>query len=105
MEKEDGKQENGRTAEFELWLRTKFVEHIWMGGHRFKKTPTSDVEVDGVLFSEEEVRRLFEMLTSRNPLTHLNATLIIWERNGMLVKLFLVIALLMFLIVFIIIRR
>lgn len=105
MTKEDRKQENGRTVEFDLWLRTKFVDHIWMGGHRFEKTPTSDVKVGGVLFTEEEVRQLFEMLTSSNPLTRLNATLIIWERNGTLVKLFLVIALAMLLIVFVVVRR
>ncbi len=99
------KQKNGRVAEFELWLRTKFVEQIWVGGHRFKRTPTSDVEIDGALFTEEEARQLFHMLTSRNPLTRLNATVIIWERNGMLVKLFLVVALLMLLIVYVVVRR
>jgi hypothetical protein len=98
-------QEKGGMAEFELWLRTKFVEYIWVGGHRFKRTSTSDVEIDGTLFTEEEARRLYQMLTSRNPLTRLNATFIIWERNGMLVGLFLVVALIMLLIVFVVVRR
>lgn len=99
------KQENGRTSEFELWLKTKFVEHIWVGGHKFKRTPTSDVKVDGALFTEGEVRQLFHMLTSRNPLTRLHATIIIWERNGILVKLFLIIALLMLILVYVVVRR
>jgi len=98
-------QENKGMAEFELWLKTKFVEHIWVGGHMFKKTPTNDVEVDGTLFTEEEAKQLYTMLTSRNPLTRLNASFIVWERNGVLVGLFLVVALIMLLIVFIVVRR
>ena len=78
--------------EFDLWLRTKFTESFWMGGHRFEKTETGDVKVDRAPFSVEEARQLFLMLSSRNPLTRLNATLIIWDRNGTLVKVLLIAA-------------
>jgi hypothetical protein len=105
MTKENETQNRGESAEFELWLKTKFVAQIWKGGHRFKKTPTNDVEVDGVLFTEEEVKELFQMLNSRNPFTRLNGTIIIWERNGTLVKFFLIIALVMLLIVYVVVRR
>lgn len=98
-------QEKGGMTEFELWLKTKFVEHIWIGGHRFAGTKTSDIDVDGALFTESEAKHLYQMLSSSNPLPRLNGSLIIWERNGTVVKLFLVLALLMLLIVFVIVRR
>lgn len=98
-------QENRGMTEFELWLKTKFVEQIWVGGHRFKATPTSDVEIDGTLFTEEESKQLYQMLASRNPLTRLNASFLVWERNGVLVGLFLVVAVIMLLIVFVVVRR
>lgn len=98
-------QERGGMAEFELWLKTKFIDQIWIGGHRFKGTKTSDIDVDGALFTEAEAKQLYQMLTSSNPLTRLNGSFVIWERNGMIVKLFLGVALLMLLIVFIIVRR
>jgi hypothetical protein len=92
-------------AELEEWLKTKFVESIWVGGHRFKKTEMNEVEVDGTLFTDEEVKQLFRMLTSKNPLIRLYATFIIWERNGMLVKLFSIIALIMLIVVYLVVRR
>jgi len=91
--------------EFDLWLRTKFTESFWMGWHRFEKTETGDVQVDRAPFSAEEARQLFLMLSSRNPITRLNATLIVWDRNGTLVKALLIAALLLLLLVFIRIRK
>ena len=98
-------QEKGGMAEFELWLKTKFIDHIWIGGHRFKGTKTNDIDVDGALFTEGEARQLYQMLSSSNPITRLNGSFVIWGRNGTVVKLFLVVALLMLLIVFVIVRR
>ncbi len=91
--------------EFDLWLRTKFTESFWMGGHHFEKTETGDVQIDRALFSVEEARQLFRMLSSRNPLTRLNATLIIWDRNGTLIKALLIAAFLLLLLVLISIRK
>jgi len=91
--------------EFDLWLKTKFTESFWMGGHRFEKAGTGDVQIDRAPFSVEEARQLFLMLSSRNPFTKLNATLIIWDRNGTLVKALLIAALLLLLLVFIMIRK
>ena len=93
------------TEEFDLWLRTKFTESFWMGGHRFEKTGTGDVQIEGAPFPVEEARQLFLMLSSRNPITRLNATLIIWDRNGILVKVLIIAALLLLLLVFIRIRK
>ena len=93
------------TEEFDLWLRTKFTESFWMGGHRFEKTETGDVQIDRAPFSAEEARQIFLMLSSRNPITRLSATLIVWDRNGTLVKVLLIAALLLLLLVFIMVRR
>lgn len=91
--------------EFNLWLKTKFVESFWFSGHQFGKTESEDVRIDNALFSKEEARQLFEMLTSRNPFTRLTATAAIWERNGLLSKLLLIMAFLMILLMYIIVRR
>lgn len=91
--------------EFDLWLKTKFTESFWMDGHRFEKTGTGDIQIDRAPFSVEEARQLFLMLSSRNPITRLNATLIIWDRNGILIKALLIAALLLLLLVFIRIRK
>jgi len=90
------------TEEFDLWLKTKFIESFWVSGHRFEKTKNDDILIDKAAFTREEAVQLFKMLTSRNPFTRLNATLVIWERNGTLTRLLLIAAFL--LIIFILIR-
>jgi len=91
--------------EFDLWLRTKFTEYFWMEGHRFEKTEKGNVQIDRAPFSVEEARQLFLMLSSRNPITRLNATFIIWDRNGTLIKALLIAALLLLFLVFLRIRK
>jgi len=91
--------------EFELWLRSKFTVAFYFKGHRFERTASGAVLVDNGLFQEPEARALFEMLSSSNPITKLNAVVAIWERNGTLLKLLLAAAFLLLLFVFIRIRR
>jgi len=98
-------QRNQIEKEFNLWLKTKFIESFWMKGHRFEKTKTEDIRVDNALFSKEEAVQLFKMLNSQNPFAKLNATLAIWERNGILLKLLLIISFLLLLLVYIRIRK
>ena len=97
--------QEAENEEFEIWLKTKFVDHIWISGHRFRGTKTSDIDIDEALFTEAEAKILYDMLSSNNPLRQLNGSLIIWGRNGILIKFFLVVVLLMLLIVFVIVRR
>jgi hypothetical protein len=40
--------------------------------------------VDGGKFIYEEALQLVAMLNSRNPFTQMNASVIIWERNGVI---------------------
>ena len=102
---QDQDQRERLCEEFDLWLRTRFTESIWVRGHRFERTPTGDILVGDALFSEEEAKQLFRMLTSRNPITRLNATLIIWDRNGVLVKLLLAAAFLLLVLVYAWVKR
>lgn len=91
--------------EFELWLRSKFTVAFYFKGHRFERTASGAVLVDNGLFQEPEARALFQMLSSTNPVTRLNATVAIWERNGTLLKLLLAAASLLLIFVLIRIRR
>jgi hypothetical protein len=45
------------------------------------------------------------MLTSKNPLKVLNGKFLIWERNGTLIKILQVTAVIALIIVFIVVRR
>ena len=91
--------------EFDLWLRTKFTDTFWFKGHKFEKTEGEDILIDGGLFAREEARDLFEMLNSKNPLTRFNATVIIWERNGFLIKILVLLAFIALVLIYIRIRK
>ena len=91
--------------EFELWLSSGGATSFWVKRHRFQKTQSGDVMVDGGVFQREEAEALFKMLTSSNPLTRLNATLAIWERNKTLLILAVVFAAVLLALVLIRTRR
>ena len=91
--------------EFELWLSSGGAASFWLKRHRFEKTRSGDIMVDGGLFRRDEAETLYRMLTSPNPLTRLNATLVIWERNKILLIITLLSAFLLLALVFIRIRR
>ena len=76
-----------------------------MKRHRFEKTQSGDVIVDGGFFSREEAQALFQMLASPNPLTRLNATVVIWERNRTLLILAILFASVLLALVLIRVRR
>jgi hypothetical protein len=42
------------------------------------------IKVDGGTFVYEEALELVKMLNSRNPFDQINASVVIWERNGVL---------------------
>ena len=91
--------------EFQSWFKTGSRFPLAIKGHTFSLSRDGLVRVDGGKFIYEEALQLVKMLNSRNPLTQLNASLIIWERNGVL--RFLVLALLVIVVaaVLIIARR
>jgi hypothetical protein len=53
-------------------------------GHTFMFEKENIIKVDGGTFVYEEALELVRMLNSRNPMDAINATVIIWERNGIL---------------------
>lgn len=94
-----------QAEEFELWLKSGVHASFWVKRHRFQKTQSGDVMVDGGLFQRDEAEALFKMLTSSNPLTRLNATLAIWERNKTLLMLAVLFAAVLLALVLIRTRR
>jgi len=91
--------------DFNLWLKTKFTDVFWFKGHRFEKTKGEDILIDGGLFTKEEAKELFRMLASRNPFAKFNATILIWERNGVLIKVIVALALIALALVYFKVRR
>lgn len=91
--------------EFELWLKSGVHASFWVKRHRFEKTQSGDVIVDGGLFRRDEAEALFKMLTSPNPFTRMNATLVIWERNNILLIMTILFAVVLLALVVIRIRR
>lgn len=75
-----------------MWFKTGSRFPLGVKGHTFALSRDGLVKVDGGKFVYEEALQLVMMLTSRNPFTQVNATMVIWERNGIL--RFVVIALL-----------
>jgi hypothetical protein len=78
--------------QFQSWFKTGSRFPIAIKGHTFSISRDGLVRVDGGKFIYEEALQLVGMLSSKNPFTQLNATMIIWERNGVL--RFVVVALL-----------
>jgi len=100
------KQENETILEeFDLWLKTRFVNEVQVKGHRFKKTKRNEILIDGGPFTRDEAKQILKMIMSRNPITRLNATLIIWERNGTLTKILIALAIIMLILIYIRIRK
>lgn len=75
-----------------MWFRTGSRFPIAIKGHTFAMSRDGLVKIDGGKFVYEEALQLVMMLNSANPFSQVNATLVIWERNGTL--RFVVIALL-----------
>jgi hypothetical protein len=85
----------GTSAITPLRLVSEDQFRIWAGGrgphaplavkgHTFTIEKENIVRVDGGTFVYEEALDLVRMLNSPNPFAHMNATIAIWERNGVL---------------------
>lgn len=102
MRKEEGKL---LFEDFDLWLKTKFTDVFWFKGHKFEKTPGEDILVDNGLFKKGEAKELFGMLNAGNPFTRFNATILIWERNGFLVKMIVILSFIALILIYFKVRR
>ena len=63
------------------------------------------ITIDGGRFLYEEALLIVRMLNSQNPITQMNATLMIWERNGTFRLIALGLIAIMLVVVFILVRR
>jgi hypothetical protein len=67
-----------------MWFRTGSRSPLAIKGHTFSLSKDGFVRVDGGKFVYEEALQLASMLNSKNPFAQMNATIVIWGRNGIL---------------------
>ena len=91
--------------EFNLWLKSSYSGAFYVAGHKFEKTDEDHIRVDGGVFSKDDAAQLYTLLSSRNPITQINALLVILERNGTLLWILLGISFILMLLVLIRVRR
>lgn len=70
--------------QFQMWFRSGSRFPLSIKGHTFAVSRDGMVKVDGGKFVYEEALQLAMMLNSSNPFSQINATMVIWERNGIL---------------------
>ena len=70
--------------QFREWANRRSHLPLAVNGHSFLLKGDDLVLVDGGQFFYEEALQLVRMLNSRNPITQINANVMIWERNGVL---------------------
>jgi hypothetical protein len=70
--------------EFREWVNRRSHLPLAVKGHTFVLRGDNVVTVDGGKFVYEEAQQLVRLLNSRSPFAQLNATVMIWERNGVL---------------------
>ena len=95
-----------KDADFDYWIRSREMSRpYYVAGHRFDKAPSGVVMIDKGTFELEEAIELGHMLLSMNPAARLSAQVAIWEKNGILIKIVLVVAILLLIIVVLLLRE
>jgi len=92
--------------QFRTWASSR-GPHVPLAvkGHTFTSEKENIIKVDGGTFVYEEALELVRMLNSRNPLDSLNATVVIWERNGTLRLMVLALVAIIIVVVIALARR
>jgi len=91
--------------QFREWANRRSRLPLAVKGHSFLLKGDDVVIVDGGRFFYEEALDLVRMLNSRNPIAQLNASVMIWERNGVLRIVVLSLIVLILVVVFLFARR
>ncbi len=91
--------------QFREWANRRSRLPLAVKGHSFLLKGDDVVIVDGGRFFYEEALDLVRMLNSRNPIAQLNASVMIWERNGVLRIVVLSLIALILVVVFLFARR
>jgi len=70
--------------QFREWANRRSRLPLAVKGHSFILKGDDVVMVDGGRFFYEEALEIVRLLNSRNPVSQMNANVMIWERNGFL---------------------
>jgi hypothetical protein len=91
---------------FRSWVRSQSARAAYfIRTHKFEKRSDGTISIDNGSFELEEAEEIAQMLLSANPVSHLGAQVAIWEKNGSLLKLVLVGAIILLILVVLIVRR
>ena len=91
--------------EFNLWLRSSYSGAFYVAGHKFEKSNVGEIRIDNGLFTRDEAAQIYSMVSSRNPVSQINALFAVLERNGTLLWVLLAVAFLFLALVIIRVRR
>ncbi len=70
--------------QFTEWVNRRSRFPLAVRGHSLVMKGDNMILIDKGQFVYEEALQVVRMLNSKNPVTQINANLMIWERNGML---------------------
>jgi len=101
----EARSSTSTVTQLENWVRTGSPGMIYVEGHRFEFTKLGEVLIDQGKFQKDEAYSVGRMLISRNPFSRFTAELVIWGRNGRLLMVVLMVAMLLLAIVLIRVRR
>ena len=91
--------------EFNLWLRSSYSGAFYVAGHKFEKSNAGEIRINNGLFTRDEAAQIYSMVSSRNPVSQINALFAVLERNGTLLWVLLAVAFLFLALVIIRVRR
>ena len=91
--------------QFREWANRRSRLPLAVKGHSFLLKGDDLVIVDGGRFFYEEALHIVRMLNSRNPISQLEASITIWERNGVLRLVVLSLIALILIVVFLLARH
>jgi hypothetical protein len=91
--------------QFKEWVYKRSRLPLAVRGHSFVMKSDDVITVDGGKFVYEEALQLVRMLNSRSPFAQVSANVMIWERNGILRSIVLVLIAIIIVVVIFLARR
>ncbi len=91
--------------QFFEWANRRSRLPLAVKGHSLVMKGDNIITIDRGQFLYEEALRIVRMLNSPNPMTQMNATVMIWERNGSLRLIALGLIAVILAVVFVLVRR
>ena len=91
--------------QFFEWTNRRSRLPLAVKGHSLLMKGDNIITIDRGRFLYEEALLIVRMLNSQNPITQMNATLMIWERNGTFRLIALGLIAIILAVVFVLVRR